>query len=276
MAEQPRITLNDGNSIPQFGYGVWQVPEEDTARLCLEAIDAGYRMIDTAQGYHNESGVGAAIAQSPVPRSELFITTKLWNARQGYDSTLRAFDVSMQKLGIDVLDLFLIHWPQPMYDQYVMTWKAFVRLKQEGRIASIGVSNFNPDHIERIVGETGETPVVDQIELHPRYQQRDKREFLAKRHIAIQSWSPLGRGMLDEPVFAEIGAKYGKSPAQVVLRWHVQQGLIVFPKSVHPERIRENIDVFDFELSAEDVAAIDALDDPNGKTGPNPATFDLR
>lgn len=273
MAEVPKIKLSDGNEIPQFGLGVFQVPPPDTARVCLEAFEAGYRMIDTAEGYYNEQGVGDAIAQTDVPRAELFITSKLANSEQGYDSTMQAFDDTMGKLRIDVLDLFLIHWPQPTLDRYVETWKAFVELQQAGRIASIGVSNFDPDHIERIVGETGVTPVVDQIELHPAFQQRDKRDYLAEHGIAIQSWRPLGRGLLSEPVLAEIGAKHGKSPAQVVLRWHVQQNLIVFPKTVHPHRLRENIDVFDFELGAEDMAAIDALDRAGGRTGPDPTQW---
>lgn len=270
MTAVPMIRLSDGNQIPQFGLGVFQVPPSDTARVCREAIAAGYRMIDTAEGYNNEQGVGDAIATGGVAREELFITSKLNNPEHGYDSTMRAFEESMSKLQLEVLDLFLIHWPQPNLDRYVETWKAFVELQKSGRITSIGVSNFNPDHIERIVGETGVTPVVDQIELHPRFQQRDKRDFLAEREIAIQSWTPLGRGLLSEPVVAEIGTKQGKSPAQVILRWHVQQNLIVFPKTVHPHRMRENMDIFDFELSAEDMAAIDAFDSADGRGGPDP------
>jgi 2,5-diketo-D-gluconate reductase A len=273
MAEVPKITLSDGNEIPQFGLGVFQVPPSDTARVCLEAFAAGYRMIDTAEGYYNEQGVGDAIAQTDVPREELFITSKLANSEQGYDTTMRAFDETMTKLGVEVLDLFLIHWPQPALDKYVETWKAFVELHKAGRVASVGVSNFDPDHIERIVAETGVAPVVDQIELHPTFQQRDKRDYLAEHSIAIQSWRPLGRGILSMPVLAEIGARHAKSPAQVVLRWHVQQGLIVFPKTVHPHRLRENIDVFDFELGDEDMAAIDALEHPSGRTGPDPARW---
>ena len=273
MAEQPRLSLHDGNSIPQLGLGVWQVPAEITARVVSDGIRAGYRSIDTAQGYRNEEGVGEAIRSAGVPREELFITSKLRNGAHERDAALQSFEESMQKLGIEQLDLFLIHWPLPSRDKYVEAWKVLVELQQQGRIRSIGVSNFNPDHLERIIGETGVTPVVNQIELHPRFQQRDKRDFHRERNILIESWSPLGSGrMLDDPTVAKVAAKHGRSIAQTIIRWHLQQGLIVIPKSTHKERIEENFAVFDFELDAEDIAAIDSLDQgAAGRVGSDPA-----
>lgn len=277
MTEQPYIDLNDGTRIPQFGFGTWQIPAADTARLVGEAIRLGYRLIDTAQMYENEEGVGRAVAEADVPRDELYVTTKLRNRSQGYDTTLKAFDESMDKLGLEVLDLFLIHWPQPMFDDYSDSWKAFVRLQQEGRVRSIGVSNFNQDHLERIIGETGVTPAVNQIELHPRFQQLDKRAYHRQHDIKIQSWSPLGRGnVLDREEIAGIAHRHGKTPAQVVLRWHIEQGLIVFPKSVTPARIAENIDIFDFELDSDEMETIGAMDDAGGRSGANPETNDWR
>lgn len=277
FGDQPTLTLNDDVVIPQLGFGVWQVEDATAPETVGTAIETGYRLIDTAQGYDNEAGVGAAIKAANVAREELFITTKLRNAHQGYDSTLKAFDESMEKLGLDVLDLFLIHWPLPKLDKYVETWKAFVRLKEEGRIRSIGVSNFNPPHLERIIGETGVTPSVNQIELHPRFQQRNLRDFHAQNNIRIESWSPLGRGALvTEPELAAIAEKHGKTVAQVILRWHLDQGLIVIPKSVTPSRIAENFAVLDFTLDAEDMGRIAALDDPDGKMGPDPDVMDVR
>jgi len=272
--EQPRVELNDGNTIPQLGLGVWQVPAEITARVVGDGIRAGYRSIDTAEGYNNEEGVGEAIRSAEVPRGELFITSKLRNGGHAYDVAMRSFDETMRKLGIDQLDLFLIHWPVPSQDKYVDAWKALVQLQKDGRIRSIGVSNFNQDHLERIVGETGVTPAVNQIELHPSFQQRDKRAFHEAHNIKIESWSPLGSGRaLDNEAIAEIAGKHGKSVAQVIIRWHLQEGLIVIPKSTHKERIEENIAVFDFELDADDLGRIAALDNPaGGRIGSDPAT----
>ena len=274
MSEQPRVTLKDGSEIPQLGFGCWQIPPEDTAGVVSEAIAAGYRSIDTAQAYGNEPGVGAAIRDAEVARADLFITSKLRNSNQERDLALKSFDETMAKLGIEQLDLFLIHWPVPSRDKYVEAWKVLVELKQQGRIRSIGVSNFNQDHLERIIGETGEVPVVNQIELHPRFQQRDKRAFHAAHDIKIESWSPLGSGrLIGDETIAEIAHKHGKSPAQVILRWHLEEGLIVIPKSVTPSRIRQNLQVFDFSLDEEDRLRIEGMDDPQGgRIGSNPET----
>ncbi|TPM34397.1 aldo/keto reductase [Mesorhizobium sp. B2-3-5] len=271
MPEQ--ITLNDGATIPQLGLGVWQVDHDITAQVVGWAIKAGYRLIDTAQSYQNEEGVGEAIRGAAVPRSELFITSKLRNGAHQRDAALRAFDDTMKKLGIQQIDLFLIHWPVPSQDKYVEAWKTLIELKQAGRIKSIGVSNFNRDHLERIIGETGVTPVVNQIELHPRLQQRELRDFHAGHSIHTESWSPLGSGrLLSDPTIAGIARKHGKSAAQTIIRWHLQQGLIVIPKSIHQDRISANFDVFDFELDAQDLKAIAGMDAADGRTGPNPAT----
>ncbi|TPL77924.1 aldo/keto reductase [Mesorhizobium sp. B2-3-13] len=271
MPEQ--ITLNDGAAIPQLGLGVWQVDHDITAQVVGWAIAAGYRLIDTAEGYQNEEGVGEAIRAAGVPASELFITSKLRNGAHQRDAALRAFDDTMQKLGVEQLDLFLIHWPVPSQDKYVEAWKTLVELKQAGRIKSIGVSNFNPDHLERIIGETGVTPVVNQVELHPRFQQRALREFHARHDIHTESWSPLGSGrLLSDPTISGIARKHGKSAAQTMIRWHLQQGLIVIPKSVRQDRIAANFDVFDFELDAQDLETIGGMDAADGRNGPNPAT----
>lgn len=268
-----RISLNDGSSIPQLGLGLWQVDPATTAKVAGWGIEAGYRSIDTAEGYNNEEGVGEAIRAASVPRAELFITSKLRNGAHRRDDALRAFDETMRKLGLDQLDLFLIHWPLPGQGKYVEAWKALIELRDAGRIRSIGVSNFNQDHLERIIGETGVTPAVNQIELHPRFQQRDKRDLHAKHNIRIESWSPLGRGrLLDDPQLAKIAAKHGKSVAQTIIRWHLQEGLIVIPKSVNRDRIAANFDVFDFELDADDLKTIASLDTPDGRTGADPAT----
>jgi 2,5-diketo-D-gluconate reductase A len=268
-----RIPLNDGASIPQLGLGVWQVAPAITARVVGWGIEAGYRSIDTAEGYDNEEGVGQAIRMAGVAREELFITSKLRNGWHQRDRALRAFDETMGKLGIEQLDLFLIHWPVPSQGKYVEAWKTLIELRDAGRIRSIGVSNFNQDHLERIIGETGVTPAVNQIELHPRFQQRDKREFHAEHDIRIESWSPLGSGrLLNDPTIEAIAGKHGRSAAQTIIRWHLQQGLIVIPKSVHKERIVANFDVFDFELDADDLRTIAGLDSSNGRNGSNPAT----
>ncbi|MER8578149.1 aldo/keto reductase [Mesorhizobium sp. M1423] len=268
-----QIRLNDGSAIPQIGLGVWQVDPAITAKVVRWGIEAGYRLIDTAEGYQNEEGVGQAIRSAGVPRSELFITSKLRNGAHQRDAALRAFDETMSKLGIEQIDLFLIHWPVPSQDRYVEAWKTLIELRQSGRIKSIGVSNFNQDHLERIIGETGVTPTVNQIELHPRFQQRDKREFHDRHNTRIESWSPLGSGrLLSDPTLESIARKHGKSVAQTIVRWHLQEGLIVIPKSIHQDRIAANFDVFDFELEAKDLELIRGMDSPDGRTGPNPAT----
>ena len=271
MPEQ--LKLNDGAAIPQIGLGVWQVDPDITAKVVRWGIAAGYRLIDTAEGYRNEEGVGEAIRGAGVPRGELFITSKLRNGAHQRDAAQRAFDDTMQKLGIEQIDLFLIHWPVPAQDKYVEAWKTLVELQKAGRIKSVGVSNFNQDHLERIIGETGVTPVVNQIELHPRFQQRDKREFHKKHNIRIESWSPLGSGrLLADPTLEKIAKKHGMSVAQVIIRWHLQEGLVVIPKSIHQERIAGNFDVFGFELDADDMQTIHGLDSRDGRTGPDPAT----
>lgn len=273
MASVPSIKLRDGNSIPQLGLGVWQVDPAITARVVSDAIEVGYRSIDTAEGYQNEEGVGEAIKRASVPRSELFITSKLRNGGHARDLALKSFDASMKALGLDQLDLFLIHWPVPSQGKFVEAWKTLVELKTQGRIRSIGTSNFNQDHLQRIIDETGETPVVNQIELHPRFQQCDKRDFHKQHNIIIESWSPLGSGrMLDDPTVSAIAKKHGKSIAQTIIRWHLQEGLIVIPKTTHRERMVENFDVFGFELDADDVAKINGLDKRDGRVGADPAT----
>ena len=267
-----QIKLNDATSIPQLGLGVWQVDPDITAKVVGWGIEAGYRLIDTAEGYRNEEGVGEAIRQASVPRSELYITSKLRNGAHRRDDALSAFDETMEKLGVEQLDLFLIHWPLPGQDRYVEAWKTLIEIRDAGRVKSIGVSNFNPDHLERIIGETGVTPVVNQIELHPRFQQRDKRDFHSRHGIRIESWSPLGSGkLLEAPIIGAVAGKHGKTIAQTIIRWHLQQGLIVIPKSVNRDRIVANFDVFDFDLDAEDFKAIDGLDLPSGRTGSDPA-----
>lgn len=273
MIAVPTINLNDGHTIPQLGFGVWQVPDGAVTQAVLTAFEAGYRSIDTAQGYGNEPGVGKAIAASGLPREELFITSKLRTRDQGYDPTLKSFMGSLDRLGLDYLDLFLIHWPVPKHDRYSDTWKAFVQLQRDGRIRSIGVSNFLPEHLNRIIGDTGVTPAINQIELHPQFQQRDVRDIHAHHGIHIESYSPLGSGsgLLGNAVINEIAKKHGRSPAQVILRWHLQQGLIVIPKSAHADRIASNIAVFDFKLDEDDMAKIARLDRPDGKIGSDPA-----
>lgn len=277
MSTVPSLTMNNGLQIPQLGFGVFLVPPEETQQAVTEALKAGYRLIDTAQGYQNEEGVGAAIAESDVARDDLFITTKLTNSEQGYDTTLTAFDGSMQKLGIDVLDLFLIHWPQPMFDQYVDTWRAFEKLLADGRVRSIGVSNFEIPHLQRLMSETDVVPTVNQIELHPQFPQDELREFHAEHGILTESWGPLGqgKGLLEDPNVVEVARRKDRTPAQVVLRWHVQLGCIVIPKSVNPERIQENIDLFDFELDDADMADISKVR-TGQRLGGDPNTFAMR
>jgi 2,5-diketo-D-gluconate reductase A len=255
--------------MPQFGLGVWKTAQGEAPAVMRMAIEAGYRLVDTAAIYGNEEGVGEGLRDAP----DIFLTTKLWNDRQGFDSALKAFDDSLKRLGRDSVDLYLIHWPRPDQDLYVDSWRALIRLKQEGRARSIGVSNFEPEHLERIIGETGVVPAVNQIELHPRFQQTRLREVHAQHGIVTESWSPLGQGaLLDDPAIARIARKHDKTPAQVVIRWHLDLGLVVIPKSSNPGRIRENIGVFGFQLDAEDLLAIMALDRADGRVGPNPMT----
>ncbi|MFG2681529.1 aldo/keto reductase [Streptomyces sp. NPDC048392] len=268
----PPIILNNGVEMPQLGFGVWQVPDDEAETAVARALEAGYRSIDTAAIYGNEEGTGRAIAASGVVREDLFVTTKLWNSDQGYDSTLRAFDTSLAKLGLEYLDLYLIHWPMPAREKYVDTYKAFERLLADGRVRAVGVSNFLPEHLERLTAETSVIPAVNQIELHPHLQQQAAREMHAEQGIATEAWSPLGsgKGVLDVPAIVAIARKHGRTPAQVVLRWHLQLGNVVIPKSVTPSRIAENIDVFDFTLDTEDLAAISALNEDR-RVGPDPA-----
>jgi 2,5-diketo-D-gluconate reductase A len=274
MNDRPEIKLNDGRSIPRLGLGVWQTPPEQTAQAVRAALDVGYRLVDTAAAYGNEAGVGDGVRSAGVTREEVFVTTKLWNDDHGYDSTLRAFDASLRRLRFDYVDLYLIHWPAPRQNHYVDSWKAMVRLRDEGRAKSIGVSNFGAPHLERLIGETGVTPALNQIELHPDFQQKALRAADDERAIVTESWSPLGRGaVLQNRAIVEIARKHGKTAAQAVIRWHLEQGLVVIPKSVTPSRIAENFDVWDFDLDAADMAAIDQLDDPRARRGPDPATF---
>ncbi|MDH4412106.1 MAG: aldo/keto reductase [Rhizobium sp.] len=273
MTDQTYVSLNDGARIPQVGLGVWQTPNDEAAPAVKAALDAGYRHVDTAAVYENEEGVGEGLRRSGLPRADIFLTTKLWNTEQGYDQTLRAFEASLKRLGTDYVDLYLIHWPSPHRGLFVDTWKAFVKLRQEGRVKSIGVSNFYPEHIERIVAETGVVPVINQIELHPDFQQREHRALHEKHKIVTQSWSPLGQGkLLGHSTITEIAARIGRTPAQVIIRWHIENGLVVIPKSVTPSRIIENFKVFDFTLSAEDLARLNALDDAGARIGPDPKT----
>ena len=265
------VTLNTGAAMPQLGFGVWQVPDEDAATTVAAALEAGYRSIDTASAYGNETGTGRALRESGIAREELFVTTKLWNADQGYDEALRAFDASLERLGLDRVDLYLIHWPVPEQDKYVQSWKAMERLYAEGRAKAIGVSNFSEKTLGRLLSEADVVPAVNQIELHPRLAQKRMRALDEEHGIRTEAWSPLGQGkeLLQEPVLAEIGAAHGKSPAQAVLRWHLQSGNVVIPKSVTPSRIKENIDVFDFELSEDEMRRIDGLD-TGERLGPDP------
>jgi len=273
-ARSPVLKLNDGQRMPQLGLGVLQAPPDETAEVVRTALQTGYRLIDTAAAYRNEAGVGDGVRSSGVPRKEIFVTTKLWNTNHGYDEALAAFDRSQQRLGLDYIDLFLIHWPVPAQGRYIDAWRAMVRLHEEGRVRSIGVSNFMIEHLRRAAAETGVTPAVNQIELHPKFQQSELHAFHAGQGIVTQSWSPLGRGdSIKHAEFARIGARHGKTAAQAIIRWHLQQGLSVIPKSVRAERIAENFEVFAFALDEADMAAIAKLDDAAGRIGPDPLVY---
>jgi 2,5-diketo-D-gluconate reductase A len=274
----PTITLNDGTSIPQLGFGVFQVPPEDTAEVVSQALEIGYRHIDTAEMYQNEKGVGEAIAASGIPRDELYVTSKLNNGFHRPDDARRAFDETMSALGLDRIDLFLVHWPLPtLYDgDYVSTWETMLSFVEDGRAASVGVSNFQPAHLDRIVEATGKAPAVNQVEVHPYFANTAAREASHRHGVAVEAWSPIAQGkVLDDGTITTIADEVGRTPAQVTLRWHVQRGDIVFPKSVTPARMAENFALFDFELSKEQMSRIDGLDKGEaGRQGPNPDTFD--
>lgn len=276
MNSIPMVKMNDGRSMHQLGFGLWQVTNAEAETATLEAFKVGYRSIDSAAIYQNESGLGQAIAKSGLKREDMFITTKLWNSEQGYDTTLRAFDQSLKKLGLKEVDLYLIHWPAPKKNSYVDTWKALIELQKQGLAKSIGVSNFTIDNLKRILDATGVAPVLNQVELHPQFQQKELRAFHSQHQILTEAWSPLGQGkILEEEVLKKIAKKHGKTTAQVILRWHLDQGIIAIPKSVTPSRIQENFQVFDFKLDADDLSQIDKMDKKSGRIGPDPDTADF-
>jgi len=271
------VTLNNGLKMPQLGFGVWQVPDEEAATAVTNAFKVGYRSIDTAMVYKNEIGVGKAIKESSIPREELFITTKVWNSDQGYENTLRAFDESLERLGLDYVDLYLIHWPTPQYDEYVDTYKALEKLYKDGRVKAIGVCNFEIEHLERILKECEVKPVLNQVECHPYLAQNELKEFCAKHDIFVEAWSPLDQGgeVLQDDVIIKIAESKRKTPAQVVLRWHLQNNTIVIPKSVTPSRIEENFQVFDFELNDNEMEQINGIN-KNRRKGPHPNDLNSR
>lgn len=271
------LKLNNGVEIPQLGFGLWQVPDEETDPAVLRAIKEGYRLIDSATVYGNEAGVGRALKKTEVPREELIITTKVWNSDHGYDETLAAFDKSLELLGTDYVDLYLIHWPTPKHDQFVETYKALEKLYKDGRVRAIGVCNFDIEHLQRLLDECEILPVVNQVERHPYFQQEEMMDFCKKHDIILQAWSPLmtGGAVLEDPLLEELADKYGKTPAQIALRWQVDSGAIVIPKSVTPTRIKENFDIFDFELSEEDMEKIKGID-RNHRKGPAPKEMNVR
>lgn len=272
MSTVPTIPLNNGRSIPQLGFGVWQVPDEEVTSAVGHALATGYRSVDTAAIYGNEKGTGQAIAASGLPREELFITTKAW--KQGHDTVLREFDASLERLGLEYVDLYLLHWPMPAHDLYVESWRALERIHAEGRARSIGVSNFLPEHLDRLLEQATVVPAINQIELHPQFPQQASREYHRAHGIVTEAWSPLGqgKGLLDHPTLGELATKHGRSPAQVVLRWHLQLGHVVIPKSVTPARIEENFAVFDFTLDDADLKTLDSLDEDR-RLGSHPATM---
>jgi 2,5-diketo-D-gluconate reductase A len=273
-ANVPTLALNTGAGIPQLGYGVFQVDPDETVAPVLTALEAGYRSIDTAAAYRNEEGVGQAIREAGVSRDELFVTTKLWNSDQGFDPALKAFDQSLERLGLDHVDLYLIHWPMPNVDRFMDSWRALEQIHADGRAKAIGVSNFRVADLQRVLDEGDVVPAVNQIELHPLLQQAELRAFHEQHGILTEAWSPIGQGgdLLDDPTIGAIAEAHGRTPAQVVLRWHIQLGNVVIPKSVTPERIRSNIEVFDFELAADEMDRIATLD-RGERLGPDPDTF---
>lgn len=274
MPDNPTQTFHDGLAIPQIGLGVWQTPDDVAVDAVATALSAGYRHIDTAAIYKNETGVGEGMRKSGVSREDIFLTTKLWNEDQGYDSAFRAIDASLERLGTDYVDLYLIHAPSAFRGKYLESWKALIEIQKTGKARSIGVSNFTVGFLNEIIEATGVVPVINQIELHPKFQQRELRALHETLGIVTQSWSPLGQGqLLDNPKIVEIAKRYGKTPAQVIIRWHLDSGLNVIPKSVTPSRIVENFDVFDFALDAEAMAEINALDDVGGRIGFDPANM---
>ena len=273
----PNVKFNDGRSIPQLGYGVWQVEDEVAEKVVGTALETGYRHIDTAAVYGNEAGVGRAIANSNVAREDIFLTTKLWNSDQGYESAFEAFEASLEKLGTDYVDLDLIHWAKPQQGLDLDSWRALIELQKQGKVRSIGVSNFPEEQLREIIEETGVVPVIHQIELHPYFSQEALRAVHAGYGIATQAWSPLGNGsdLLQNPVLAEIAERHGATPAQVVLAWHLAKGTVAIPKSVTPSRIEENLASVNVKLTAEDIAAVDALSSPEGRIGADPANIDF-
>ena len=280
MTFSPVLTFNDGNTIPQLGYGVWQVEDDVAEKVVVQAFEAGFRHIDTAKIYGNEAGVGRAIARSGLKPEEIFITTKVWNADQGYESTLKAFEESMERLGLETLDMYLIHWMQPKQDKYVDTWKALIELQKQGRVKTIGVSNFTKEGLQRLIDETGVVPAINQVELHPFFNQAKLREFNASKGILTQAWSPLGQGgeLLESAVIGQIAAKHDATPAQVVIAWHLAIGNVVIPKSVTESRIRENYAALNVSLDETDVQAINGMDNSAegaGRIGPDPAVSDF-
>jgi 2,5-diketo-D-gluconate reductase A len=277
MTSVPNLHLSTGSgsiTIPQLGFGTWQVPDADVDAAVTTALETGYRSIDTAAAYGNEEGVGRALAAADVALDDVFLTTKVWNDAHGYDATLAAFDASIARLGVDVLDLYLIHWPAPANDSYVDTWRALLALREEGRVRAVGVCNFGVEHLERLRDETGELPAINQVELHPYLQQAPLRDFHEAHGILTQAWSPLASGgsVLSDETVAGIAAKHGVTPAQAILRWNTQLGNVVIPKSVTPSRIAENFDIFGFELDADDLADLTRLD-RGQRTGPDPVAF---
>ncbi|MGW6308329.1 aldo/keto reductase [Streptomyces niveus] len=278
MSKVPSLTLNNGVDMPQLGFGVWQVPDDEAARAVGSALEAGYRSIDTAAIYGNEEGTGKAIGASGIARDELFVTTKLWNSKQEpwtRDRVLRAFDESLSRLALDHVDLYLIHWPRAVRTDYLTIWRAFEEIAESGRARAVGVSNFQPAHLRRLLDETSLVPAVNQVELHPQFQQSEVRAINAEHGIVTEAWSPLGsgKGLLEVPTVLAIARKHGRTAAQIVLRWHLQLGNVVIPKSVTPSRIVENFDVFGFELDPEDLAALAALDSGT-RLGDDPDAFD--
>jgi diketogulonate reductase-like aldo/keto reductase len=271
------VTLNNGLKMPQLGFGVWQVEDDQATSVVAKALEVGYTSIDTAMIYQNEKGVGKAIKEASVPREELFITTKVWNSDQGFENTIRAFDESLERLGLVYVDLYLIHWPTPQFDEYVDTYKALEKLYHDGRVKAIGVCNFEIEHLERIIKECDVVPVINQIECHPYLAQNELKEYCAKHDIFVEAWSPLDQGgeVLQDKVIEKIAESHSKTPAQVVLRWHLQSNTIVIPKSVTPSRIEENFHVFDFELTAGELAEINQLN-RNRRKGPHPNEMNIR